>query len=82
MDPELITLEQAFNKSQRHSNYDLELVVRHYTCHELAEKYGIRGQSCYTVFVVAKKDGTYGNKKPCCVYLAVSYLHALILFPF
>ena len=26
------------------------------SCDELADKYGIRGQSCYTVFVVAKRE--------------------------
>ena len=66
MHSDLVILEEAFNKSRWHRNHDLEPVVGHYTCHELAEKYGTRGQSCYTVFVAAKENGTYGCRYERC----------------
>jgi hypothetical protein len=66
MHPELIVLEQTFNLSGWHVNHALEPVVGHPACPKLAEKYGIRGKSCYTALVEDKHDGTHGCRYERC----------------
>ena len=49
-----------------HYKNDLEPVVGHPDCPELADEYGIAGASCYTVFVEINEDGTYGCRYERC----------------
>jgi len=55
MHPELVPLEQGFDSSRWLANHDLEPVVGAPACPKLAEKYGIRGKSYFTVFVEDKR---------------------------
>jgi len=66
MHPELVSLEQHFDSSSWLANHDLEPVVGAPACPRLAERYGIRGKSCFTVFVEDKQNGTYGCRYERC----------------
>ena len=65
-DQDLLTLERAYNSSEWLATQDHEPVVGDFTCPTSAEKYGIRGKSCYTVFVEDKDNGTYGCRYERC----------------
>ena len=56
---ELKQLEDDFNESAWLRHHRLEPLVGDSSCHYLAEKYGIRRRSCYTVFVKDNEDDTY-----------------------
>jgi len=63
---ELKQLEENFNASDWLNNHSIEPLVGDINCHYLAEKYGIRRASCYTVFVRVNGDNTYGCRHEIC----------------
>lgn len=64
--PELIILEQIYQKSAWLIDNELEPEIGQPNCPSLAEKYGILGTSCYTAFVRDEGDGGYGCRYARC----------------
>jgi hypothetical protein len=75
---ELRQLEDIFNKSVWLLDDLIEPVIGHPSCPALAEKYGIRGASCYTVFVQVNDDDTYGCHNERCRALRAHSLEEAI----
>ena len=63
---ELKRLEKIFNRCSWLLNELLEPVIGDPDCPPEAEKYGIRGTSCYTAFVEDHGDTTYGCRHEIC----------------
>ena len=71
---ELQQLEKIFNASPWLLDDQLEPVIGHPICPQEAEKYGIRGASCYTAFVEQDGDGkTYGCRHENCHVHAIQF---------
>ena len=66
---DLIQLEQSIISSLWHTANALEPQCGHPDCPYLAERYGIRGISCYTAFVDIKPNGSFGCwREECSAY--------------
>ena len=71
---DLTQLEQSIISSLWHAANALEPICGSPNCPYHADRYGIRGLSCYTAFVDTKPDGTFGCRYEGCSQYSVRRL--------